>query len=49
MKKIISYRLPILNDKKGDISKEWYVEYSYRYGVYDKYRRFRVFDGLYHL
>ena len=46
MKKKINYKLPILNDKNGNISEKWYVEYSYRYNVFGKYHRFRVCNGL---
>ena len=42
----INYKLPVLNNKKGNLSEKWYVEYSYRYGVYGKLHRFRVWNGL---
>ena len=35
-----------LNDCKGDISKKWYVEYSYRLPDNEKKHIYRIYDGL---
>lgn len=35
-----------LNDCKGDISKKWYVEYSYRLPDNEKKHVYRIYDGL---
>lgn len=43
-KNLITY--PKLNDKKGDISKKWYVEYSYRLPGNDVPFKQRIFVGL---
>lgn len=43
-KLLISY--PTLNSHGGDISKKWYVEYSFRLNESDSSHRFRVYDGL---
>ncbi|MCL2597085.1 MAG: hypothetical protein FWD66_05385 [Paludibacter sp.] len=37
---------PFLNDRKGDLSKQWYVEYQYRVPDSDKPFRFRIYEGL---
>jgi integrase len=44
IKKIVSN--PTLNDKKGDLSQRWYVEFSYRADEYSLPTRKRVFAGL---
>lgn len=41
---LISY--PTLNDKKGDASKDWYVEYAFRLPGEKKEHRFRIYRGL---
>jgi len=38
--------LPILKDCKGDLSREWYVEYQYRNPKTGQMKRFRVYQGL---
>lgn len=43
-KNLINY--PHLNDCKGDISKKWYVEFSFRLPARTEEYRFRVYDGL---
>lgn len=43
-KQLIVY--PHLNDCKGDISKNWYVEYSFRLPDDDRLHKFRVYDNL---
>lgn len=43
-KKLI--RLPHLNDARGDISKQWYVEYAVRNPKNERMERFRVYEGL---
>lgn len=39
-------RLPHLNFSGGDVSKQWYVEYSIRNPKNDKMERFRIYEGL---
>ena len=43
-KQLISY--PTLNDKNGDASKDWYVEYSFRLPGDDQLHRYRICGGL---
>lgn len=43
-KQLINYAH--LNDQHGDLSKCWFVEYSFRLPGTDTYRRKRVYDGL---
>lgn len=43
-KQLISY--PTLNDKKGDSSKDWYVEYAFRLPGETQEHRFRLYRGL---
>jgi len=43
-KQLIVY--PHLNDCGGDISKKWYVEYSFRLPQDDDLHKFRIYDGL---
>lgn len=38
--------LPKLYDAKGDLSKPWFVHYSYRNPKTDIMKRFRVYDGI---
>ncbi|MDR1652979.1 MAG: site-specific integrase [Prevotellaceae bacterium] len=37
---------PFLNERKGDLSKQWYVEYQYRVPNIDKPFRFRIYEGI---
>ena len=41
---LISY--PTLNDKHGDASKDWYVEYAFRLPGETQEHRFRIYRGL---
>jgi integrase len=43
-KQLISY--PTLNDKNGDPTKDWYVEYSFRLPGDDQLHRYRICGGL---
>jgi len=43
-KQLIVY--PHLNDCKGDISKNWYIEYSFRLPGDDDLHKYRVYDNL---
>lgn len=43
-KQLISY--PTLNDKNGDPTKDWYVEYSFRLPGDDQLHRYRICRGL---
>lgn len=43
-KQLISY--PTLNDKNGNASKDWYVEYSFRLPGDDQLHRYRICGGL---
>ena len=43
-KLFISY--PTLNNKKGDASKDWYVEYSFRLPGSEELHKFRICGGL---
>ena len=38
--------LPQLNDRGGDVTKKWYVSYSFRNPETDKMTRFRVYQGF---
>lgn len=38
--------LPKLNDQGGDLSKKWFVFYSYRNPKTDKMQQFRIYKGL---
>lgn len=40
------YVLPHLNDAKGNLSAQWYVEYSCRNNRTEKLERFRIYEGL---
>lgn len=42
----LKFVLPKLNDRRGDLSKSWYVEYSYRDEKTDKLERFRIYEGF---
>ncbi|MDH6355494.1 integrase [Dysgonomonas sp. PH5-45] len=42
----IKFSFPRLNDCKGDMSKDWYVEYSYRDERTGILERFRKYDGF---
>lgn len=39
-------KFPTLNDKGGDLSKKWYVEYFYRVPNESKPRKRRISEGL---
>ena len=43
-KKLIQF--PHLNDKGGDLSKDWYVEYAFRVPGSDKLHKYRTFGGM---
>ena len=43
-KQLISY--PTLNDKHGDPSKDWYVEYAFRLPGESQEHRYRIYRGL---
>lgn len=38
--------LPRLNDRKGDLSKQWFVEYQVRNHKTDVMHRFRIYEGF---
>lgn len=42
----IIVKFPTLNDKRGDLSKKWYVEYFYRIPGNDVPRKRRISEGL---
>lgn len=42
----VKFVLPRLIDCGGDLSKEWYVEYSYRDERIDKLERYRIYEGF---
>lgn len=42
----VMYILPRLRDCKNDLSKKWYVEYSYRNDRTGKLERFRIYEGI---
>jgi hypothetical protein len=42
--KIATY--PKINDRKGDITKQWYVSYTYRNPVTKKMDLFKVYENL---
>ena len=46
MKKRAIMILPHLNDCKGDLSKQWYVEYQWLVAGEEKRRKERVYEGL---
>lgn len=43
-RKLIIY--PTLNDKGGDVTKDWYVEYAFRISIDGKQYKYRCFQGL---
>jgi len=38
--------MPILNDRNGDLSKQWYVEFAYRKDKHGSLVRQRIYSGL---
>ena len=42
----IEIKLPVINNRKGDLSRPWYVEYSIRNPKNSALERFRVYEGL---
>ena len=38
--------MPILNNRKGDLTKQWYVEFAYRKEKYGSLIRQRIYSGL---
>ncbi|MFV0329821.1 MAG: tyrosine-type recombinase/integrase, partial [Dysgonomonas sp.] len=42
----VQFVLPRLNDCGGDMTKKWYVEYSFRNEMNGKLERFRVYEGF---
>lgn len=42
----LSFVLPRLNDRKGDLKAAWYIEYSIRNENTDKLERFKIYEGF---
>ena len=42
----IEIKLPVTNNRKGDLSRPWYVEYSVRNPKNGVLERFRIYEGL---